>query len=462
MIRLLVTLGDFVVLNTLVYLCLGAFFRYTPAFFMQHNRMVVLTANFAMVVAEYFFPTLVYARRLNFGDILMRVLRLTLTQSVSMFLFLRLVSDGGGFFKFMVIFAGLLFASLLVLRIIERRMIVYQRLQGMNNRSVLFVGNDPANVMLYEELTEETSSGYVVRGYFADSKIENCPEGFKWLGDINKLNKRFEQDDDKVDSPLDVVFCCLSHDETEEITRIMKYCDNHVVHFYYVPRMVGNMRLKLVPERFGDASLFTNRREPLSEFNNRVTKRTFDIVVSGLVCLFLIPLLPIIALLIKIQSRGPVFFKQKRTGLNGHTFNCYKFRSMHVNNDSDSVQATKDDPRKFAFGEFMRKTNIDEFPQFFNVLRGDMSIVGPRPHMIFHTETYGTIIEKYMVRHFCRPGITGWAQVTGFRGETRELWQMEERIKRDIWYLENWTFWLDIKIIFMTLKTIFVPDKHAY
>ena len=135
---------------------------------------------------------------------------------------------------------------------------------------------------------------------------------------------------------------------------------------------------------------------------------------------------------------------------------------MHVNNGSDLQQATASDPRKFAFGNFMRKTNIDEFPQFFNVLLGDMSIVGPRPHMLHHTEVYSRLIDKYMVRHFYKPGITGYAQITGFRGETRELWQMEERIRRDIWYIENWTFWLDLRIILRTAMTLVVHDKNAY
>ena len=135
---------------------------------------------------------------------------------------------------------------------------------------------------------------------------------------------------------------------------------------------------------------------------------------------------------------------------------------MHINRQADSLQATENDPRKFAFGSFMRKTNLDEFPQFFNVLIGDMSIVGPRPHMLHHTEVYGRLIDKYMVRHFCKPGITGIAQVTGCRGETKELWQMEERVKKDIWYIENWTFWLDIRIMFMTVKTIFAHDQKAY
>ena len=148
--------------------------------------------------------------------------------------------------------------------------------------------------------------------------------------------------------------------------------------------------------------------------------------------------------------------------MDGKDFYCLKFRSMHVNKDADRLQATKDDPRKYPFGNFMRKANIDELPQFWNVLRGDMSIVGPRPHMLAHTEQYSQLIDKYMVRHFVKPGVTGWAQVTGFRGETKELWQMEGRVKRDIWYMEHWSIWLDIRIIWLTIKTIFIHDKNAY
>jgi putative colanic acid biosynthesis UDP-glucose lipid carrier transferase len=191
-------------------------------------------------------------------------------------------------------------------------------------------------------------------------------------------------------------------------------------------------------------------------------KRLTDILLS---VIFLVPtvlLLPFIAVIIKCQSPGPVFFRQRRTGLDGREFWCWKFRSMHVNNTADSQQATKDDPRKFPFGDFMRKTNIDELPQFWNVLRGDMSIVGPRPHMLAHTEQYDKLIDKYMVRHFVKPGITGWAQVTGFRGETRELWQMEGRVERDIWYMQHWSLWLDLRIIWLTFKTIFKRDKKAY
>ena len=462
LIRIAIIIGDFLLLNLLVYLCLEQFDDKTPDYFMDHNAVVVMVANFAMLVAEYFFNTIAYHRRLSAIDLLRRVFMLSATQSALMFFLLRSISRGGGFFKFMYYFAGFLFIALLLVRLIERGIILYLRAKGKNTQSILFVGNDPANLMLYHDMLENSSAGTYVKGYYADEPIENAPEQFVHLGNLQQLNAQMEEDKDKTNLGIDLLFCCLSHDESAFINRVIHFCDNHVVHFYYVPRMSGNLHLRLIPELYGDVTLFTNRREPLTFIENKFLKRTFDIVVSALTCLVLLPFLPIIALIIKMQSPGPLFFVQNRTGLNGHTFKCYKFRSMHVNNQADTLQATKDDPRKFPFGEFMRKTNIDEFPQFFNVLKGDMSIVGPRPHMMLHTEMYGKLIDKYMVRHFCRPGITGWAQVTGFRGETKELWQMEERIRRDIWYLENWTFWLDLKIILKTALSIIRPDKQAY
>lgn len=462
LIRIAIIIGDFLLLNLLVFLCLGQFDDKTPDYFMDHNAVVFMVANFAMLVAEYFFNTIAYHRRLSVIDLLRRVFMLSATQSALMFFLLRSISRGGGFFKFMYYFAGFLFIGLLLARLIERGIILYLRSKGKNTQSILFVGNDPANLMLYHDMLENSSAGTYVKGYYADEPIENAPEQFVHLGNLQQLNAQMEEDKDKTNLGIDLLFCCLSHDESAFINRVIHFCDNHVVHFYYVPRMSGNLHLRLIPELYGDVTLFTNRREPLTFIENKFLKRTFDIVVSALTCLVLLPFLPIVALIIKMQSPGPLFFVQNRTGLNGHTFKCYKFRSMHVNNQADTLQATKDDPRKFPFGEFMRKTNIDEFPQFFNVLKGDMSIVGPRPHMMLHTEMYGKLIDKYMVRHFCRPGITGWAQVTGFRGETKELWQMEERIRRDIWYLENWTFWLDLKIILKTALTIIRPDKQAY
>jgi putative colanic acid biosynthesis UDP-glucose lipid carrier transferase len=195
---------------------------------------------------------------------------------------------------------------------------------------------------------------------------------------------------------------------------------------------------------------------------NLFIKRCFDFVSCLIAVIVLTPVWIIVAIAIKLDSKGPVFFKQGRRTKDGRVFQMLKFRSMHVNKDADRLQATKDDPRKYPFGNFMRKSNIDELPQFLNVLKGDMSFVGPRPHMLLHTELYSQLIDKYMVRHFVKPGITGWAQVTGFRGETKELWQMEGRVMRDIWYIEHWSIWLDLRIVWMTLKSVFIHDERAY
>ena len=202
---------------------------------------------------------------------------------------------------------------------------------------------------------------------------------------------------------------------------------------------------------------------PLQRKGNQFIKRTLDIIFASIVLILIYPLAYIIiGCCIKIMMPGKIIFSQKRHGQYGKVFTCYKFRSMKVNDEADSKQATVDDPRKTRFGNFLRRSNIDELPQFINVFKGDMSIVGPRPHMLAHTETYARLIDKYMVRHFIKPGVTGWAQTHGFRGETRELSQMEERVKADIWYMEHWTMLLDIYIIYKTIANVVMGEKNAY
>ena len=259
------------------------------------------------------------------------------------------------------------------------------------------------------------------------------------------------------------LYCCLPSALSECIVPVINYCENNLIHFYSVPNVRNYLRHRMYFEMIGSVPILSIRKEPLGKIENRLIKRIFDVAFS---LLFLCTLFPIIFLIvgvtIKITSPGPIFFRQKRNGLNNKEFWCYKFRSMKVNKESDTLQATLNDPRKTKFGDFMRRTNIDELPQFINVLLGDMSIVGPRPHMLKHTEEYSKIINKYMVRHFIKPGITGWAQVTGFRGETRELEDMEGRVKADIWYMEHWSFLLDLYIMYKTVANVLRKDKQAY
>ncbi|MGN6211557.1 exopolysaccharide biosynthesis polyprenyl glycosylphosphotransferase [Parafilimonas sp.] len=213
----------------------------------------------------------------------------------------------------------------------------------------------------------------------------------------------------------------------------------------------------------GGMPVLEQYKEPLKSFYKRLLKRTFDLLVSSLVIVFVLSwLIPLVSLLIKLDSKGPVFFAQVRSGRDNHPFTCLKFRSMHINEASNFCQATKEDSRVTRIGRFLRKTSLDEFPQFLNVFMDDMSIAGPRPHMLYHTEQYSNAVNHYMVRLYLKPGLTGWAQVNGFRGEIKNIQCMEQRVAHDIWYMENWSLLLDIKIMIFTFIAILRGDKMAY
>lgn len=463
LIKIFVVFGDFLLLNALLYLfvLLKHYSYCLTDCFAGHLRILFLTANFALAIGEFLFSTIIHERRITYDEILIRVLKLASIQILVMYMALKFSTFSAPVFGFIIIWSLCFPFLLLTSRLIERFFIKRFRSMGKNTHYVLLIGEDPSLVMLYKSLINDASTGYKVLGYYADNEIKDKHEELKHLGTIKELNEKINEGG-KIDG-ADDIFCSLSHTENDEISFIMSYCDHNVVHFFYVPKMVGNFNLNLKLEHLGDIPLFTNYEEPLLTLSNRFIKRVFDIMFSSFILLCLIPFFPIIAIIIKVQSPGPLFFKQDRTGLNGKNFKLYKFRSMHVNSEADKMQATKCDPRKFKFGGFMRKTNIDELPQFLNVLHGDMSVVGPRPHMLYHTKIYSDLIDKYMVRHFAKPGITGWAQVNGWRGETNELWQMEERVKHDIWYIENWSILLDFRIIYRTIRNIITHnDKKAY
>ena len=425
-------------------------------------RTLILLNNLALLISEYFNPPVIHRRVISVGDILNRILRLVLVQSFLAFFFMKSLSLSfvGG--RFQSIFCLLYFISILILRSLERIVIKKYRKVGGNSRSVLFIGADSELLNVYHRLQVDASMGYRIMGYYADEEMTDVPEDveLKRLGTLQEFLK--EMDGKEEQFVCDEMYVCLSRRDKDTVRRLSHFCDQHVIRFYFVPVSVETLGINLKRELLDDMEVYTTYEIPLANPVNKLIKRTFDIVLS---LVFLIPtaiLFPFVYVIIKLQSPGPIFFKQARTGLDGRDFNMLKFRSMHVNKDADRLQATKDDPRKYPFGNFMRKSNIDELPQFLNVLKGDMSIVGPRPHMLAHTEQYSQLIDKYMVRHFVKPGLTGWAQVTGFRGETKELWQMEGRVKCDIWYIEHWSIWLDIRIIWMTAKTIFIHDKNAY
>jgi len=260
------------------------------------------------------------------------------------------------------------------------------------------------------------------------------------------------------------LFVAVSPSRMHEVGPLVLEADRQMIRLKFIPDLAGALAAPYtISYMGGEFPIITLRDEPLEAMSNRFKKRMFDLIFSTLVIIFILSwLYPIIGLLIKIQSRGPVLFKQQRSGINDQPFWCFKFRSMRMNADSNKKQATKGDPRITKIGSFLRKTSLDEMPQFLNVFLGSMSVVGPRPHMLRHTEEYSAVISQYMVRQFVKPGITGWAQVNGFRGETKDDSAMESRVEHDIWYLEHWSSMLDVQIIFMTVINVFHGEDNAY
>ena len=444
LIKWAVILGDFVILNALIW-ALRLWHPLLSGWSWESMRFLVLASNMAMMASETRFYTLIHRRSVAMSDILPRLICLVGIQTLLAYLLMRVIDFHLPAGHVLLPLGITLFVVLTVARFVERSLVKAYRQSGRNTRSVTLVGDDPELESVRQKLMDDATLGYRILSEYRDAKA---------FADLVGSGQELELGDE--------LYLCVSRREKKLVKQVSHLCEQRVVWFYYVPVSVESLDINLKREMLDDIEVFAAYESPLQNPVNKAVKRAFDIVVS-LIALMLTGLLfPLIYLIIKIQSPGPIFFRQLRTGLDGRDFLCYKFRSMHVNRDADRVQATKDDPRKFPFGNLMRKANIDELPQFWNVLRGSMSVVGPRPHMLAHTEMYSRLIDKYMVRHFVKPGVTGWAQVTGYRGETRELWQMEGRVRRDIWYMEHWSIWLDIRIIWLTVKTIFVHDKNAY
>jgi putative colanic acid biosynthesis UDP-glucose lipid carrier transferase len=259
------------------------------------------------------------------------------------------------------------------------------------------------------------------------------------------------------------VYSTIAPEHNRGIYRLMKEADHACIHFRIIPDLSYFIKKTFYIEYLRDIPVLSVRQEPLTDVGNRLRKRFFDIGLSLFVTVFILSwLIPLLGLIIFIDSPGPIFFCQPRTGRDKKLFNCIKFRSMQRNADANVKQAIRNDMRITRVGKFLRKTNLDEFPQFLNVLWGDMSVVGPRPHMLKHTNDYSKLIDRYMVRQFLKPGITGWAQVNGFRGETKTVPQMQGRVEHDLWYMENWSLWLDVRIILITIGNMIRGEENAY
>ena len=320
---------------------------------------------------------------------------------------------------------------------------------GGNFRRVVIIGEEKSSSHLIDFFNENPNYGYKLVRFF----------------DLKTGKKQQIQDcfDFVVAENIDEIYGALSDLSNTDVNALIDFTDNNLKTLKFLPDEKEATSRNMNLDYYGYIPIVSLRNIPLDILANQIIKRIFDIVFSTiiLVC-FLSWLIPILAILIKMESKGPVFFKQRRNGLNYHEFDCYKFRSMTLNEIADLEQVSKNDPRITKIGRFIRKTSIDELPQFFNVFIGDMSVVGPRPHMVSHTEMYAKRVDKFMVRHFIKPGITGLAQTNGYRGEVESETDIINRVKYDIFYLENWSLLLDCKIVVLTVLNAIKGEEKAY
>ena len=456
-IKLVAILGDFALLNLsmiLVFFILKGIDSQAIAHISL--KTYLLTSNLCYIPCISIFGVILHNRIVRPEQIVGRLLG-TISLHVVIFLTVLAIIKVDNFSRIYLLAFYLSFIPLAIgWRLTLRFFVKMFRRSGRNLHTTVLIGDGDNMVELYHTLNDLTY-GYRVLGIFYDEKDSNYPEGIPFKGPVNQLFEWLSH------NTVHELYCGLPSSRKDDILAIMNYCENNLIRFYSVPHVRNYIKRQLQLELLGEVPVLSIRTEPLQNPVNRLAKRLFDLTFSSLFLLTIFPFMYlIVGLIIKITSPGPIFFKQERNGENGKIFKCYKFRSMKVmENDKVVTQATQNDPRVTKVGNFLRRTSLDELPQFINVLTGGMSIVGPRPHAVAHNEQYRQLIEGYMLRHKVKPGITGWAQINGWRGETDTLEKMEKRVEFDLEYIREWSVWFDIKIVFLTVFKGFV-NKAAY
>ncbi len=452
----IVVLGDLIVLNLCFVLVR---FLYSPTTdLLEEGRIMWMLVNMSYAISLFFVGIVLDRRSVFIEHILNKVTKTIILYSLILFCSLLLIQYNYFPISFQVSLSILLFLFISVWRVFARLTLKHYRTKGRNSRRIIILGAGNVANEVYLSIITNLSYGYKFMGFFDDRpQNQYVVPGSLVKGKIDDVPGFV------ADHSIDEIICALPAGDDRKAIPIIKFAENNMIRCYIVPDFKRFLSKKVNLSFLEDIPIISLIEEPLQSTSNKFIKRVFDLFFSSLFLITVFPpLFIVLGIAIKSSSPGPVFFRQKRTGKDGKDFYCIKFRTMRPNKDADKVQASKGDSRITPIGAFMRKTNLDEMPQFINVFLGQMSIVGPRPHMLKHTEEYSKLIDKYMIRHFAKPGITGWAQVTGYRGETKELAEMEGRIQKDMWYIENWTFWMDMKIIFLTVWNMLKGEEKAY
>lgn len=425
--------------------------------FRQDLKVVLIIANIAWTLLTLYRDEYKLLRIERFEVILGKTIRLIFFHAASISLVILILKFDDISRLRMLYFYIIFFISLSFFRLIFINFLKAARKKGYNNRNVVIIGVSKNGEDLNKYISSNLSFGYKVLGFFSVNDKENIKITAPYLGTIELLNEFSKT------NRIDEIFVSLHYNDAHIIDKLISFCEKNMIRIKFIPDFQSYTKTKRVEIDFYDKiPVLMFRKEPLQLARNRILKRIFDVIFSTMALLILIPIVfPFIILAIKINSRGPIFFIQKRSGEDNTEFHCFKFRTMSVNNNPDQ-QATKFDPRITKVGAFLRKTSLDELPQFINVFIGNMSVVGPRPHPLYMTDEYQQLVKSYLIRHLAKPGITGWAQVNGYRGETEKLIDMEKRVEFDIFYIENWGFLLDVKIIWKTIKNMITGEKNAY
>ncbi len=434
---------------------------YTKSFTNEPLNLIDL-GLWSFLIAGWYFSSkvnMLYDESVSGGSfiiIVLKILNNVFLQAILLVLFLFVIKYPFYERQFALIYIALITGLLPLEKYLFKKIMVQVNRSGWTTRRVVIVGAGHVGMNFYKFLKDNPHYGYTVVG-FLDDQLKPFLNG-QYLGNVAHLQQVLRGPE-----YIDEVVVALPNRASERISEVVEVANNEAVRLRIIPDYFQFLSNKYGFDMFGGFPIITVRHEPLEEMHWKFVKRTFDLVFSVMVLVLVCSwLFPILALIIKLDSKGPVFFKQLRSGRNNKPFYCIKFRSMTINNTDPARQASKNDARVTRIGRILRKTNLDEFPQFINVLMGNMSVVGPRPHMLQHTDQYSKIVRQYMVRQLLKPGITGWAQVNGCRGETKKIEEMQKRVEYDLFYLENWTLLMDVKIIFLTFWNTVRGDDKAF
>lgn len=447
---------DLVVLNLVFFICQIAFTKSIHYGTSNAYFRYLTIANASWLLLSFFLRTYAITNILYFESFTKRTIQVYLIWIILVLVYLFFFRELTISRLFILSTTGSFGLGLLINKFIYLGIFKYFRNTDFLIKRVIILGyNDTAKKLT--SYFEQDGLNTQIIGYIEDDENVNELSHYPVLANIHdtlRIAKELEAQE---------IFSTITPEQNNYIYDLMYQSEKECIRFKIVPNLSLFIAREVHIEYFGELPVLSLRNEPLDDVGNRIKKRFLDIVVSLFVAIFILSwLIPLIGLLIFIESGRPIFFRQLRTGKNKKPFYCWKFRSMKSNKDADIKQATHNDARVTTLGKFLRKSSLDEFPQFINVLRGEMSLVGPRPHMIKHTTDYSKVVDEYMVRQFIKPGITGWAQINGYRGEITNPDQIKMRVNKDLWYLENWTLFLDLRILFLTVYYVFKGDEKAY